>query len=153
MSMLARYRKQQNGFEQLLHLLESSNNKKKETFFRLIDQEDPSWGALLRTKLLSLDRFFTWEDSIVKIAIGMLPSRLVAIALHDSPELIEKAKSTMSELRQEEVDFELSNGNFTEAQRDSAQATMIKKIRELIKTGQINLESVDPGLVYRNEAA
>ena len=107
MSMLARYRKQQNGFEQLLQLIESSNAKKQETFFRLIDQEDRSWGALLRTKLLTIERLFAWEDSTVRVVLGLLPARLFAIALHDNPELIERTLPLFNELRREEMQFEL----------------------------------------------
>lgn len=154
MSMLARFRRQEDGFEQLLYLIESSTEAKQQNFLRLIEQEDAGWASLLRSKLLTIERIFRWEESTLRVIVGMMPNRLLIIALKDyGHEYLERVQALMTKSRQEDFFLELGGTDYSEAQRDSARATFLKKVRDLIRAGQIKLEYVDPALVYRNQAA
>ena len=154
MSMLNRYRKQKGGFEQLLHVVEACTPEKLEAFLKLIDGEDKGWGALIRTKLLTIERIFAWEEGTVRLIVAQIPNRLLIAAFKDDgTATLERIRNMMPKLRQDEFDLDLAGAAITQGQRESARVMVIRKVREWTKSGHIRLELIDPTLVYRQDAA
>ena len=154
MSLLRRYRQQPDGFEQLLMLVESSTPKKQNHFFKLISQEDASWSALIKLKMLSIDRIFEWPDAYLMEVLHDFPARFLATALKGHEKnYVSKACELLPSKKQEEFIYEVENRTYSETERHAAQSSLIKKVRVLAKTGRLRLEKIDPQLSPRNEAA
>lgn len=154
MSLLFRYRKQVNGFEQLVHLVESSTPPKQEKFLKLIDAEDSHWGEILRLKMLSLERVFSWEHETLSFVLRSFTGRQLALLLYENKsEYLTTAKELLNELQKEELEFWLANVDFGKSEQVAMVCIFIEKVREMITDEKIHLPSVDPSLIYRNEAA
>src|ERR1700728_2960594 len=85
MSMLARFRKP-GGVQQLVTLLESCLSKKKETLLNTIMTEDPQFGAMVKSKILTMEKVFSWDPLTVCEATTKLGERTLAAALKGLPE-------------------------------------------------------------------
>lgn len=146
MSMLARYKKQ-GGFEQLLLLLETSNAKKQEQFFNLIAAENPATAALLKSKMLTIEKIFSWDVSFLGDVTSNIPPKILAIVIkHLGPEYIEKAIATFSHGKKQEMQQMIADAGTTPGEVETAKMKMITMIRELNRNKVIKIEKIAPEL-------
>ena len=151
MSMLNRYKKP-GGFIQLLKLIETFGPQKREKFMALIKEEDPTWASTLSTKLLSLERIFSWESSTLSEIMVRLPEKNLAVAIHGlSPENKEKVLSMMSHSEKRRLDNNLGEVKPTEGEIAASMVKVIEATRELITSGAIRVESFDKQLVIQED--
>src|SRR4051812_19271573 len=103
MSMLARYKKQ-GGLQQLIALLESCLSKKRETLLATISAEDKDFGTMVRSRILTPEKIFSWDPLVVSEATTRLGERTLAIFLQGMPpEAFAIATHTMRDLKKREV--------------------------------------------------
>ncbi|RYZ83809.1 MAG: hypothetical protein EOP04_19245 [Proteobacteria bacterium] len=69
--MLDRYKKK-GGFSQLLNLIETSGGRKQEQFLGLIAQENPAWERELKSKILTVDRIFSWPEDVMSEVLSRI---------------------------------------------------------------------------------
>src|SRR5687768_10826919 len=99
MSMLSRYRKQ-GGFQQLLQLIETCTSQKREQLLKLIEAEDPAWAKLINTKMVTLEKVFSWDASHVAEVTSQLVPRTLAVLLHGLPkEALDKSTLAMPPIK------------------------------------------------------
>src|SRR4051812_48060394 len=79
--MLDRYKKP-GGFVQLLTLLETTPEPKREKFLALIKEEDAYWAEAVKKRLLNLRRILSWNPETLAEIVGNLQDLTLAIALH-----------------------------------------------------------------------
>ncbi|HEX4922849.1 MAG TPA: FliG C-terminal domain-containing protein [Bdellovibrionales bacterium] len=144
MSMLARFKKP-GGFIQLVNLIETCTDQKKEQLLKAVEGENPAWAKLLKEKLLTVDKVFSWPPEAVAEITTRLPERIVAIAMHGLKEDVRpKATFSMSHMKLRAVE-EVFNGYKPNAGEISAAfLKIIMKARELEKGGELKLDKIDP---------
>lgn len=146
--MLARYKKQ-GGFEQLLNLVETSNPKKQETFLKLIEQESRPTVDMIKEKMLSCDKIFSWEQSFLIEITTQVPMKVLAICLHGRPlEIVNKAIATFTHMQKQEMHAMLNDKKPTPGEIEAANMKLIQTVRGLNKAKVIRLEKIDPKLDF-----
>ena len=71
MGMIDRYRKT-GGFVQLVALVETCPPAKQEKFLEIIKGEDARWSEAVRTKLLSMEKIYSWSNEVLAEIFGTL---------------------------------------------------------------------------------
>jgi flagellar motor switch protein FliG len=150
MSMLARYRKQ-GGFQQLLQLIETCNATKRDQLLKIIDQEDPGWGSLLRAKTLSMQKIFSWDPLVVAELMTEFPVRILAVALKAlPPEALTKATHAMNHQQKRDLEGMMAEINPNAGEIEAANMKFITKVRELERDGRLKLDKVDPSVAVKD---
>lgn len=146
MSMLARYKKQ-GGFEQLLLLLETSNTKKQEQFFKLIEAESPTTAALLKAKMISVEKILSWDVAFLGDITSQIPAKILAIVLKNQPENIQtKAISTFQHGKKQEIMNLMKDAGKTPGEIETARMKFITTVRDMNRNKVIKIEKVAPDL-------
>lgn len=143
MSMLARYRKP-GGIQQLVQLLESCLPKKRESLLKTICDEDANFGALVKAKILTVDKVFKWDPLMVCEVTTRMTDRALAIALKGLPADYAKiAMHTMRDMKKREVNTLLESLTPTPIEIESAHIKLIETVRLLQKEGSLKLDDND----------
>lgn len=146
MSMLMRYKKQ-GGFQQLLILFETSSPEARAELLKTIQNEDPGWAALLKTKMLTLEKVFSWNAAfLVGVLNGVEAETLAAVLATQGTLNIAKVLSVLSPLREKEVSTLLKERHFTVAESEAARVKLLVHIRDLDREGRIRIGDADPSL-------
>jgi flagellar motor switch protein FliG len=146
MSMLARFKKP-GGFIQLLSLIETCTGAKQEQLLKAVDSENPAWAKLVKEKMLSVEKIFSWPAEAVSEITTRLPERIVGIALHGiKEELRPKAMSMLPLMKKKAVEEVLTGYKPNPGEIQAAFLKIILKARELEKGGELKLDKIDPGV-------
>lgn len=146
MSMLARYKKQ-GGFEQLLLLIETSNDKKQQQFLQLIEAESPMTAAMIKSKMLTLDKIFSWDASFLGDITINVPSKILAILLKGRPEsVVQNVIATFPHVKKQEVLASAKEMTPSVGEYESARIKLIQTVRDLNKAGSIKISKISPEL-------
>ncbi len=146
MSMLARYKKL-GGFEQLLLLIETSSDKKKDQFLKLIETESAATAALIKTKMLTVEKIFSWDPSFLGDITIQLPSTILAILLKNKPDtMVQNVIATFPHLKKQEVLSTLKEMAISAGEFESARMKLIQTVRDLNKSGAIKITKIAPDL-------
>lgn len=147
MSMLRRYQKS-GGFLQLLKLIETCDPQKKAKFLNMIENEDIRWAKALKDKMLTIERIFTWDDSILAEIVTHLPEKILAtLLLKFDDERRGRLEGTLSESQKRRVKYALEDFKPTTGEMNSVLITFVSKVRSLIVDGYLIAERFDRGLV------
>ena len=147
MSMLKRYRKK-GGFKQLLCLLETCAPKKCEQLLNLIKVEDSHWHQILSEKMISIEKIYSWDSSIITEIVTILPIRTMAIALKGAPEgSFEKTCECLTHFKRRELEELFKDLKAGPGEILAAQIKFVEKVRELADNGILVFERFAPELV------
>jgi flagellar motor switch protein FliG len=143
MSMLARYKKP-GGVQQLVSLLESCLQKKREALLTTICTEDKDFGLMVKAKLLTVEKVFKWDPLVVSEATTRLGERTLAIALKGLPaEYFAIATHTMKDLKKRDVANLLETLKPNPVEIESAHIKLVEEVRKLEKEGSLKLDQND----------
>lgn len=146
MSMLSRYRKQ-GGFFQLLTLIETCEPAKQSKLIELVGNEDPGWAVLVKNKTLSLAKLVKWNTESLMEVTHMIPEKILStVIFSQATDIQEKFINSLPPSKSREVKSLLTYIKPTTGEQNAAIIKMIQIIRELDKTGKINLTKIDPTL-------
>lgn len=147
MSMLNRFRKQ-GGFQQLLTLIETCDPSKQKNLLHLVGVEDPGWAHLVKVKCLTLDRVFSWPDSVLREITPSLPEK-VMVALHSAlnPNQREKFKTSLPQMQLRNLDDQFASIGATPSEQNAARIKLFQIIRDLEAEGKFKFQTFDPILV------
>lgn len=150
MSMLSRYRKP-GGFQQLLLLLETCAAPKRDQLLKLIEAEDQAWAKLISTKMITIEKIFSWDALHVSEVTTQIVPRTLAILLYGLPqEYFDKSTITMSPLKKREVESIYQEQSPSPGEVEAARIKLLSKVRELENTGSLNLAQIDPDVSIRD---
>ncbi len=145
--MLSRYQKS-GGFLQLLNLIETCGGAKQEKLLKVVEEEDSRWAEAIRGKILTIKRILSWGDTTLLEIVDRLKPLTLGTALHGFDEEIRnrilKMVSHGSRIKLEEV---FSSKVPTPAEIASVSLQIVTEVRELVASGTIDLEKVDPEMV------
>lgn len=149
MSMLARYKKQKDGFLQLMMLLESSDSKKQETLLGHIEKEDKTWANLLRVQMLTVDKIMEWDTGTLAEVTSTLSVKVLGTVLKSMPEYFKKATEALPHVKMKEVEMEMEACTAGPGETQAAKIAIIKHVRNMQKEGYIVVpgEKELPGMV------
>ncbi|MFN7262945.1 MAG: FliG C-terminal domain-containing protein [Pseudobdellovibrionaceae bacterium] len=147
MSMLSRFRKP-GGFQQLLALIESCEADKQKSLLHLVAQEDPGWAFLVKSKVLTADKIFSWDSSHLMEILPQLPQRVLVAFYCFSDEQKQKLilRSLDSNLARKVQEEALENPAEPGELR-SARIKLIQAVRSLEAEGKLRLSLIDPARV------
>lgn len=146
MGMIDRYKKK-GGFAQLLALMETSGKDKQDKFLKIIEDENVIWAKAIKQKMVSIQRFFQWDDNTVAEVVGTLNDLTVAvtyIGVDDKQK--EKLFKLMDHSRKRKIDFILQEKKPNQSELNSAFMQVLTEVRRMINEGYIRLDKVDPEL-------
>jgi len=151
MSMLDRYRKP-GGFVQLLALIETCHQPKQEKLLEIIAQEDARWSETVRSKMLSIDRIYSWNDETLAEIFGTLQDLTVAVALSvATPELKSRITGFFSHGRIRKIEDLLTSKGPTPAEIAATHMKIVESVRKMESDGFLRFEKVDPLLVVGDD--
>ncbi len=146
MGMIDRYKKK-GGFAQLLALMETSGKDKQDKFLKIIEDENVTWAKAIKQKMLSIQRFFSWDDNTVAEVVGTLNDLTVAVvSIGVDEKQKEKLFKLMDHSRKRKIDFILQEKKPNQSESNSAFMQVLTEVRKMINEGYIRLDKVDPEL-------
>lgn len=144
--MLDRYKKK-GGFHQLLQLVETSPQKKKEQFLALIAEESPVWEEMLKKKILTVEKIFSWESQHLVEVLTRLQPLTLAVALHGTPQDdTNKLLSCLPPITKRKIEDLISEANPNSAEKATCLMKIITEVRGFIAQGYVKPEKFDPEL-------
>lgn len=151
MGMIDRYKKA-GGFIQLLNLLETCGPQKQEKFLALIREENPRWAEAIESRLLSIQRIFSWNPETIAEVLGNLQDLTIAVALHG----IDDAKretiySQFSHIKRRKIQDLFNEKQPTPAEVSTMFGKILTEVRKMISDGHLRPEKFDPSLVIEDE--
>jgi hypothetical protein len=150
-SLLVRY-KRPGGFLQLVKLLEGFGKEKKEKFLSIVEQEDPNWAGALESKLLTIDKIFSWKDDPLHDVVRTFHKKNMAAVLHGmSTDIQDRVLGLMSDTTRKHLSEQMEIVNPTPSEIAASMVVMIEEIREMIEKKYLKLEVVDPSLVIPDD--
>ncbi|WP_374029740.1 FliG C-terminal domain-containing protein [Bdellovibrio bacteriovorus] len=147
MGMLDRYKKK-GGFFQLLQLLETSPNAKREQFLSLIAGESPAWEEALRKRILTINRVYSWESQYLVEIFSRVQPLTLSNALHGNPpEQVEQLLSCLPPISKRKITDLMAESNPTPAEKGTCVSKILSEVRGFVSQGILKLEKVDPELL------
>lgn len=151
MSMLIRYKKN-GGFVQLVKLLEGFGKEKREKFLDLVKKEDAVWAAALQDKLLDLDRIFNWDTQTVANICQRMHEKNLAALMHGlSEDQKNKVYELMGHSEKRRLNTYIDEMTPSPGEISTGVMKLIEETREMIQTGHIKLDSLDPSLMIEED--
>jgi hypothetical protein len=147
MGMLTRYHKA-GGFLQLVQLIEVCGKQKQNNFLSIIEKEDSRWSEVLLLKMLSIEKIFTWDESV----LGEIAVRLQQLTLATALQGISEAQGemflkTFSHSQRRNITDLKNSKNHSETEVSAAFIKIIQEVRNMISQGYLRVEKFAPELV------
>lgn len=147
MALLTRYRRS-GGFRQLILLIETSPQERKDKLLKAIEGEDEHWAHLIKEKMITSDMVFGWKDDVLaKIFAHLQPHHCaVLMSQFDSDKqkrLFHYFHPTLYSQVKSEIE---SESEHDEAHLRVARNHLIEVVRYLDEEKKIDLREVDPDL-------
>lgn len=151
MSILKRFQKQ-DGFRQLLLVIESSSRQKQEQLLKAIAEEHGPTAVLLKQKMLTIDRVLTWDAMIIAEITSRITDKVLAgLLVKKTPEQVEKIASTIPHNKMRLIMSIVPTLQLSQPELDAIHFKVFEKVRELDKDGVISLRRIDPDLNIEHE--
>jgi len=151
MSMISRYQKS-GGFIQLLQLIETCGKQKQDNFLSMIEKEDPRWAHAIREKMLTVEKIFSWDDSVLGELAGRLQQLTLATAMHGLTATDgERLMQTFSHSQKRNIEDLKKSKNPNPAEVNSAYLKILQEVRTMITQGYLRLEKFAPEMVIPEE--
>ncbi len=143
MSMLVRFRRP-GGVQQLVSLLESCLSKKRETLLKTICQEDEVFGEMIKSKLLTVEKIFTWDPLVISEVTTLVGERNLAISLIGLPkEFFDIATHTLNVIKKRDMKNLIETLKPTSVEIETAQIKLVEKARQVQKQGNLKIDDDD----------
>ena len=143
MGVYTRFKKSQDGLRQLVELLESTPQSRRQKMIDVGMQEDPNYTNLALSCMLNFDDILKLPDMELAEVISEAPGRFTGYAIHSQSEqtknrFISKAQPRVAA----EIKEVLEMTNVTPGQVVSGQAKLIETTRKLEKRGLVKTKHI-----------
>jgi hypothetical protein len=150
MSLLARYKKNEKTFMELVKLVEGSTDDKKETLLANVRQEDPSFAAKVESRMLNPEDIKALGENIMAEIVSVCAPKVLATCLVlEKDETFKKVieKSLGKKYAETRAEKEVLEGSpLPESQLRSVYRKMISEARKLEEAGKFKLPQKDVSL-------
>ncbi|MBP7843768.1 MAG: hypothetical protein KA116_03060 [Proteobacteria bacterium] len=151
MSLLARYKKNEKTFMELVKLVEGSTDEKKQTLLGNVRQEDPAFAAKVECRVLNPEDIKKFsEDILAEIVAVSSPKILATIIMGEKDEefktIVERCLGKKyADVKNEKESLDPSK--ITEGSLKSVYRKMIAEARKLEDSGRLKIPAKDPSEV------
>lgn len=147
MGMLERYKKP-GGFVQLLSLIETTQQSKREKFLSMIKDESPIWEENIKQRVLSIDKILTWPDEVLREIFGhyqlITVAGVISSLVEDQRQIIFKL---IGSIETRKITNFLEEKQFTANEIQTSIEKFVTEVRNLISMGHIKPMQFDSSLV------
>jgi len=145
--MIDRYKKK-GGFVQLVILIETTGPDKREKFLKMIADENPTWEAAIKNKMLTMDRISNWNQTFLMEFMPQIPAMVTACALFPLAEdKKQKILGALSFGDRKKVDEVLKDHKPNSGEIVSSQNKIFTEIRTMVASNKLKFEKFDESLV------
>ena len=151
MAMVDRYKKS-GGFLQLVQVIETCNQKKREQFMNIITEESPNWAEALNQKCITFDKIISWKPEVILDIIASVNTLSFSAALKSlNAEQLEIFLQKLSHQDRKKMELAMQEGNPNPNEIFSSVLKVISETRALMVQGTVKAERVDTNLVIPEE--
>lgn len=151
MAMVDRYKKS-GGFVQLLQVIETCNQKKREQFMSIITEESPLWAEALNQKCLTFEKIISWKAEVILDIIASVNTLSFSAALKSlTPEALEIFLQKLSHQDRKKIEMAIQEGNPSPVEISSSVMKIISETRALLVQGTLKADKIDLQLVIPEE--
>ena len=147
MAMVDRYKKA-GGFIQLIQVIETCNQKKREQFMTIITEESPTWAEALIQKSISFEKILSWKAEVhldIMASVNMLSFSAALKSL--TPEALDAFLQKLAHQDKRKIETAMQEGNSNPGEIASSVLKVISETRALIIQGTLKMDRIDPQLV------
>ncbi len=147
MAMLERYRKP-GGFVQLLSLIETCSATKQEKLLETVATEDRVWAQTIRSKMLNINRVFSWTDEALMEVLGGLQDLTVAVTIQSAQEpLKSRISMCIPQIRRRKIEDLFGSNAPSPGEIMAMHMKIVETVRRMGSEGTLRFEKIDPDLV------
>lgn len=151
MAMVDRYKKS-GGFLQLVQVIETCNQKKREQFMNIITEESPNWAEALNQKCITFDKIISWKPEVILDIIASVNTLSFSAALKSlNAEQLEIFLQKLSHQDRKKMELAMQESNPNPNEIFSSVLKVISETRGLMVQGTLKAERVDANLVIPEE--
>jgi hypothetical protein len=151
MAMVDRYKKS-GGFIQLIQVIETCNQKKREQFMTIITEESPTWAEALILKSINFEKILSWKSEIILDIMASVSTLAFSAALKSlTPEALETFLQKLSHQDRKKMEMAMKDINSNPGEIASSVLKVISETRSLMVQGTIKADKIDPQLVIPEE--
>lgn len=151
MGMLGRYQKQ-NGFSQLLALIEGFGPEKRVKFLELIREENSTWADAIDSKMLTVEKICSWHSDMLREIFSRLRPLTVSVALHGiSQESRERVFSVLGLSQSREIRDLFEQSTPAPGEILAVFMKIISEVRGMEAQGLIRFEKIDRNLMIPDD--
>jgi hypothetical protein len=147
MAMVDRYKKS-GGFVQLIQVIETCNQKKREQFMNIISDESPEWAEALNQKCITFDKIISWKAEVILDIMASVNTLSFSAALKSlSPENLEAFLQKLAHQDRKKIELAMAESNPNPNEIYSSVLKVISETRGLLVQGTLKADKIDPQLV------
>jgi succinate dehydrogenase flavin-adding protein (antitoxin of CptAB toxin-antitoxin module) len=151
MAMVDRYKKS-GGFLQLVQVIETCNQKKREQFMNIITEESPNWAEALNQKCITFDKIISWKPEVILDIIASVNTLAFSAALKSlNAEQLEIFLQKLSHQDRKKIELAMQESNPNPNEIFSSVLKVISETRGLMVQGTLKAERIDANLVIPEE--
>ena len=151
MAMVDRYKKA-GGFIQLIQVIETCNQKKREQFMSIISDESPEWADGLNQKSITFDKIISWKAEIILDIMASVNTLSFSAALKSlSPETLATFLAKLSHQDRKKIELQMAESNPNPNEVFSSVLKVISETRNLLVQGTLKADKIDAQLVIPDD--
>ena len=149
--MVDRYKKS-GGFIQLIQVIETCNQKKREQFMSIITDESPEWADGLNQKCITFEKIISWKAEVILDIIASVNTLSFSASLKSlSPEQLEAFLGKLSHQDRKKIEIAMEESNPNPNEIFSSVLKVISETRGLLVQGTLKADKIDPQLIIPEE--
>ncbi|MGZ3691918.1 MAG: FliG C-terminal domain-containing protein [Pseudobdellovibrio sp.] len=147
MAMVDRYKKA-GGFVQLIQVIETCNQKKREQFMNIITEENPMWAEALNQKCITFDKILSWKAEIILDILASVNVLSFSTALKSLPaEAVDPFLQKLAHQDRKKIETAMVESKANPGEIASSVLKVISETRALLIQGTLKADKIDPQLV------
>lgn len=151
MAMVDRYKKA-GGFVQLVQVIETCNQKKREQFMNIITEESPIWADALNQKCITFDKIINWKPEVILDIIASVNTLAFSAALKSlSTENLDTFLQKLSHQDRKKIELSMQEMNPSANEISASVMKVISETRTLLVQGALKADRIDSQLVIPDD--
>ena len=147
MAMVDRYKKS-GGFVQLIQVIETCNQKKREQFMSIITDESPEWADGLNQKCITFEKIISWKAEVILDIMASVNTLSFSAALKSLPaDQLEVFLQKLAHQDRKRIELAMAETNPNPNEVFSSVLKVISETRGLLVQGTLKADKIDVQLV------
>lgn len=149
--MVDRYKKS-GGFVQLIQVIETCNQKKRDQFMNIITDESPEWAEALNQKCITFEKIISWKAEVILDIMASVNTLSFSAALKSlAPEQLDVFLQKLAHQDRKKIELAMAETNPNPNEVYSSVLKVISETRGLLILGTLKADKIDSNLVIPEE--